>query len=829
VGRSPEELHRLAVEWSIGGKYARARRALAEAAAGTDDIDLQARIVGTNAYILQRTGAPAEAERLCAEALGRPGLSAHTVAILSGQMGVLALHGGRFDEAVTWLSRAIGGLEGDEVRAARSRLNRSVAYMALRRLDEASADLESAAATFAAHGLEMDEAHARHNLGYAALLSGDLVRALEAMASARPAAAASPVAAAIGDLDRAEVLRDAGLVREAERTLAQVADTFGTRRMPQSRAEAEFTLARSLLTHDPVSARRVAGAAARRFEGLGNRTWAARAEAVRLRAELAGDSIAPGGGRVPAPRRMPTPGEVERLAGELDARGLRSEAAALRMTRAVRAASRPGGGTPDGARLRIPGGATMEVRLLAHEARAARAAAAGREGDVRRWAAEGLDLLERWQETFGSLDLQTSAAMHGRGLALAGLRSALRSRRPELVFDWSERARQISQRVVPLRPPPDPELAGDLAQLRMMRADDPSGAWQASPRAEALRERARERQWRSTGGGGVHSRVSIDEVRAELGRDTALIAYVFTGDAMTALVVRHDGADLVPIDGWEAAARGLAELRADLDMAASIRDSPLAAVVGRSLEGKLAALSRLLLDGPLAAAGTRRLVLTTPGILNGIPWGMLPGFRGRAFTLAVSATRWTRMRSHDAPGGALTAGFAVGPRVPRGGEEVTAAAAAWPGATMLDGTDASVDGVTRLASRVDVLHIAAHGRHAVDNPLFSGLELADGTLFGYDIDLMPEVPATVVLSACEVGRSSVRWGEEAIGMTRIWLHAGTRCVVAAPVIVADDAACDLLGAMHEGLAVGEAPAEALAGAAERTGIVAPFQVHGAGL
>ena len=112
--------------------------------------------------------------------------------------------------------------------------------------------------------------------------------------------------------------------------------------------------------------------------------------------------------------------------------------------------------------------------------------------------------------------------------------------------------------------------------------------------------------------------------------------------------------------------------------------------------------------------------------------------------------------------------------------------------------------------------------------MFSGLELADGTLFGDDIDLIEKVPDTIVLSACEVGRSSVRWGEEAVGMTRIWLHAGARSVVAAPVVVADDDACELLGAMHERLAAGVSPSEALAAAFERTGIVAPFQVHGAG-
>ena len=139
-----------------------------------------------------------------------------------------------------------------------------------------------------------------------------------------------------------------------------------------------------------------------------------------------------------------------------------------------------------------------------------------------------------------------------------------------------------------------------------------------------------------------------------------------------------------------------------------------------------------------------------------------------------------------------------------------------------------MDAVTRMASQVDVLHIAAHGRHAADNPLFSGLELADGALFGYDIDLMESVPETVVLSSCEVGRSSVRWGEEAVGMARVWLHGGARCVIAASVVVADDAACELLGAMHVGLAAGEAPAIALAHAAAQTGVVSPFQAHGIG-
>jgi uncharacterized membrane protein (Fun14 family) len=53
--------------------------------------------------------------------------------------------------------------------------------------------------------------------------------------------------------------------------------------------------------------------------------------------------------------------------------------------------------------------------------------------------------------------------------------------------------------------------------------------------------------------------------------------------------------------------------------------------------------------------------------------------------------------------------------------------------------------------------------------------------------------------------------------------------VAAPVVVADDVACELLGAVHDQLAAGVAPAVALAAASESTGLKAPFQCHGSGL
>lgn len=791
----------------------------------TDDPDLLARISGTIAVGRAHRGAVDDAERMCADALRTPGLDASTIALLSGQMGSIMELAGRLDEADRWLGRAIEAVE-DPVARANLLINRSVVSMQRGRLDDAASDTAAAAAAYRSHGRVVDAAEARHNLGYIDLLRGDLVIALREMTAAHPVIAdASPVVGAVTDVDRAEVLRDAGLIRDAEALLARAAASLGAHRMPRARAEAEFQLARSLLAHDPPAARRAARASARRFEALGNEPWAARAHGLRVRAELSGGRLLPDGAYAADPRRLPTDAEVDATAARLDAHGFRSDAAAVRIAREIRLLRR--GDASAGGRIRTPPRSTVEVRLLAQEVRAERAAARGRDAEARRYAAQGLDLLSGWQSAFGSLDLQTSVAMHGMGLNLVGLDAAVRSRRPDVVFEWSERTRHLSQQVVPLRPPPDAGWAEELAELRRLRAEDPAAL--DSPRAAELRERARERQWSGTLAAAFEERASLGELQEALDRDTALVAYVYSRAGLSALVVTGDGGRLVELDGFSAVRAALPGLRADLDMSAAIRGSGIADVVRRSLSVRLAQISAALLDDPLAAAGhPRRVVITAPGILSGIPWGMLPAMRGRAFTLAPSATRWARQRRRtraETP----RVGVVAGPRVPRGEEEIGLARAAWPGAVRsLRGKAASVDAVTRLAHDSDVLHIAAHGRHTADNPLFSGLELVDGTLFGYDVDRIPSVPETVVLSSCEVGRSAVRWGEEAIGMTRVWLHAGTRCVIASPVVVADDDACELLAAMHEFLGRGEEPADALALAADRTGIVAPFQAHGTG-
>ena len=829
MGPTAGELYERGVLHANRGRYAQARRTLASAASRAvdeADIELQARITGTTAYVLARLGDVDAGERLCLETLDRGGLSPATVAQLQGQLGSLALERGLLDDAASWLTKSIRGLADAPVRQANMRLNRTLVNMQRGRLDAVMSDLASAEVAYRDAELWDEVNLTIHNRGYALMLGGDLVNALKVMQSVRePLDGESELWAAINELDRAEVLREAGLVTEAENSLRSVSRALGRHRAPRERATADYHLARSLLSHDPERAAEAAAAASRRFISVGSPGWAVRARAILLRAQLAVGRIDRTGAPVRLPRRMPSPESVAIVVEELRAQGFEPEAEALRLADALARIRRdPTTPMPP---VRISDRMPLEPALLGYEVRAAHAAAAHRESEARRHAAHGLELIDRTQQAVGSLDLQVSAAMRGSGLIATGLSSAVKSRRHDVIFDWAERARLLAQPITPVRPPPDRKLAADLAELRVLRNAEPDGDWLASPRAAVLRDRARERQWSQTGAGEAHSRTSLGELRESLDDHDALLSYIFDGTRLAVLVVSGARVEFVELN-WTAARSALNGLRADLDVSAKVTSGPMAAVVRASLENRLATLSGVLVT-PIAnhLGAESRIVLTAPGVLSGMPWMMLPGFRARVLTVAQSASRWMRDRSQQwSPPNA--AGLVAGPRVERGDEEIDSAASAWTAPAIRRGERAVVAELVDMATHVDVLHVAAHGRHTPDNPLFSGLELVDGTLFGYDIDLIPRLPATVILSACEVGRSSVLWGEEALGMTRVWLHAGTRCVIAAPVIVADDAACDLLGAMHEGLAAGQSPSVALAAASARTGIIAPFQAHGAG-
>jgi hypothetical protein len=687
-------------------------------------------------------------------------------------------------------------------------------------------------------------ARARHNLGYLAFLGGDLPSALAEMDAAHTETLAlaregdPPGPHPVYHLDRARVLFSAGLLAESDAELEEAVSGFAELGSRQDRAECELSRAQIALSRDrPAEAVAFAGRARRRFARRGSSAWAQVAQLVVLRAgyEL---------GR--SPRRIAV--EAEALARSLAADGLAEDARMARLL-AVRAEIAADGRGRHGSPAGHPGWRAVPLhrddgiltRLYARQVRAEAADAQGRPDLAARELRAGLRELHRHQSSFGSLDLQTAVPRHAAALAARGLQAAITAGRPAQVLAWSEQARALASRLPPVRPPADPEAAELLEQLRFVRTELRSVelAGHEDPHLRArrvdLERRIRQRAWYQSGAGDVAEPVRAAEVSRALtgapggGRDGALVAHLLSAGRLHALLLRPAGGrliDLGPADGlWEA----LRRVRADLDVLA-LRGipAPMRRTVRGSLGHGLERLSARLWEPVSRAAGPGPVVLVPPGALTAVPWGMLPGLRGRPLTVSRSATTWWRsmpeQRSGAGSAGAGSAGagsersggdalrvlLAAGPDLVGADQEVRQAAAGWPGSTVLTGDDATGQAVLAAMSDADVVHLAAHGVHEAANPLFSAVQLADGPLFGYDLSRLARLPDQVVLSACDLGLATERPGDELLGMTAALLHGGTRCVVAAVARVSDEVAREVTVAYHRGLRAGLGPSRALA-------------------
>jgi hypothetical protein len=298
-----------------------------------------------------------------------------------------------------------------------------------------------------------------------------------------------------------------------------------------------------------------------------------------------------------------------------------------------------------------------------------------------------------------------------------------------------------------------------------------------------------------------------------------------TGETLVAVVLRGGRYELVTLGGageiLELARQASADLDALARVASSVQGSALRAGVTGSLTGTIETLDRAL--SPALPAGRDPLLLVPPAQLAALPWAMLPSLRGRSLTVSLSATHWVR---HDVAVPDPVVRAVAGPDLRLAPAEREAVAAVWQQpvggwATGHDFRDALVD--------ADLVHVAAHGQHEPDNPLFSSLLLADGPTFVHEVEGLRLRARHVVLSACRAGRVNVRPGDEPLGLTACLLAFGVSTVVAPVSVVGDDLALATMTAYHEGLRAGLDTASALAAATgEGPLLAASFTCFGAG-
>jgi hypothetical protein len=293
----------------------------------------------------------------------------------------------------------------------------------------------------------------------------------------------------------------------------------------------------------------------------------------------------------------------------------------------------------------------------------------------------------------------------------------------------------------------------------------------------------------------------------------SLVAYFVSAAQLGAVVVGHGSPRLHLLGPFVDVQTLLRRVRADLDVLALDRvPDPLRGAALGSLQGGLRRLDAALLE-PLDTAG-RSLVVVTAGELDTVPWNALPSRRGAPTVATATASAWARV-AEIARVRRPSVSALVGPRLARAGEEAERVAFAWRDQDARRDDNADRDSLVSAIAQSDLVHVAAHGVHQADSPLFSSVQMADGAVFAHELDPDQVRASHLVLSACEVGRSTLRPGDEALGLTSVLLRLGVRSVVASVARVNDAAAAEIMAAYHRELALATGSAEALASALAR--------------
>ena len=436
--------------------------------------------------------------------------------------------------------------------------------------------------------------------------------------------------------------------------------------------------------------------------------------------------------------------------------------------------------------------------------------ARGRHVEAERRITTGNRLLAAHQFQSSSLDVRASLALHGRRLAVFDAERALAAGDADGILTSIERWRAISHRINPVTTPNDPEIATMTRELRRLRRLAADGGLETSPalaaQTAALEEEVSEREWSLTVQGstaGALAPVEAEEARAAASdRDVTVVEFFEVGEDVWTIVLSDHGITVHPTGRIEEVSRLVTRLRRDLRARAILAaGSPMAETLEHATAASLTGLDAVLNPG---GPSEPRVVVIPSRNLAAVPWSLLPSLHGRPVTVAPSLTRWvrgpsrTRRTRWTQPVAAL-----YGPGLSRTEPEIRAIRAAWSHRRHDGGVaPATSDDVLGALGSARVVHLAAHGVHEAQSPLFSSVEMVDGPVFAHEFP-RPVAAEHVSLSACDVGQFSTRPGDEPLGLAIALISLGATSVLGAVAPVADHVAADAMVAYHRLLAGGQ--------------------------
>jgi len=306
---------------------------------------------------------------------------------------------------------------------------------------------------------------------------------------------------------------------------------------------------------------------------------------------------------------------------------------------------------------------------------------------------------------------------------------------------------------------------------------------------------------------------SLKDIQQTLSEETWLVEFYNDGTQLWAFIL--DGQKLavhclpVTVDRLN---QLLAQLQANV--AAALQVDPLTISARRLTSSVQRILQRLysLLIAPLGfSLGRRqRLVIVPYGVLHYLPFHLL--YDGSEYlvekyevVILPASGLATRPGIRQKPGALILAHSWDG-RLPHTLAEAQIVKKLFGGELY---ADEMAHRLVLEAAPSQILHIAAHGQHRLDQPDLSYLQLADGQLYADDLLQQNLGYELVTLSGCETGRANVSGGDELIGLGRGFLYAGAGALLVSLWKVADTHTLNFMECMYQALRAGASKSEAM--------------------
>lgn len=309
--------------------------------------------------------------------------------------------------------------------------------------------------------------------------------------------------------------------------------------------------------------------------------------------------------------------------------------------------------------------------------------------------------------------------------------------------------------------------------------------------------------------------IRTEPVQPFLNEQTVLVEYFVVRDQLVCFIVTQDTIQAVSLETTMKQAQQLLQLLW-LNLRAVPHSPPdrITALTG-NIQGVLNKLylAMFALPHPLVK-DYEQLIIVPHGPLHYLPFHAL--YNGSQYLVeefevsylpASSLLRYCQT-AEKTEGGLLALGHSSNGRLPKAAQEAATIAKKWDGQVLVE-EEATLANLYENAGQYRVLHLATHGEFRPDNPLFSGLTVADGWLTTLDIFNLRLKASLVTLSACQTGRSVVGGGDELLGLLRAFLAAGASSLVSTFWTVEDSTTADLMKDFYQALAGGASKGAAL--------------------